>query len=131
MNLDELKKLVLARKGKSVEVPEWGISATFMPIGFHSGLDVFKRFEALERNKDGGIKIDEKSVAVFVDAIALSMANESGDRFLDSADGRSFLREQSVDVLTRLTKAALEATGIQATSDDEIKNSATPAATGE
>lgn len=131
MNLEELKKRVLARKGKAVDVPEWGLSVTFLPIGFHRGIDIFKRFGELPRSDAGHVLISEESVAVFVDAIAASASDEAGDRFLDSGDGRKFLKEQSISVLEKLTKAALNATGIQATSDDEIKNSATPAATGE
>lgn len=129
MNLSDLKKAVLARKGKTVEVPEWGLSVSFLPIGVHRALGIHASLKLLPTNDTGGIVYGQESVAAFVDAISASVADSvTGERFLDSDEGRTFLREQSFAVLEQLTAEAMRASGIL-TEDDGSKNSPTPAET--
>lgn len=130
MNLSDLKKAVLARKGKTVEVPEWGLSVSFLPISAERTIAIHGAIQALPRAGSGEILGSPESLSVYVDAIALTIANDSGERYLDSDEGRAFLRSEPFFAVERLAKHALHAAGILAEeSRGEPKNSPTPAET--
>jgi hypothetical protein len=130
VNLSDLKKAVLARKGKSVAVPGWDVSVYFLPVGVHAAIALHAQLKDLPTNDTGGIEFSQDAVELYISAVSASVANEAGERFLDSVDGRAFLREQPFDVLETLTKEALIACGISADiKESEPKNLPTPAAT--
>lgn len=127
MNIEELRQGLRAQ-AKPVTVSEWGKTVYFLPIGAVRGIALHQRIKALA-DLSGTIDQSPEAFLAFADVISASIADENGNRFLDSDEGRAFLaNENGFAVLETLTDHALKVTGIVSEVVDE-KNLQTPVQT--
>lgn len=108
---DVLRRQVL--RTERVEVPEWGGEIIMRQM---SAAEITEFALYGEQLRAGGGSIDaEESIRLAAQAVAAAWVDEEGKRVLTSADDvTELLRTQTADTINRLSRKALEISGLTA-----------------
>ena len=100
LTLGELKEQRPTRV--TIDVPEWGGAVILDRLTAREQLAVAAEFETLGDGDD-----QAKGISAIVSLVSRSVVAESGERPFDSADGREFLKHESLPLLSRVGNEAM------------------------